>query len=572
MPTPGSLLLLAAAVFTPTHARAAATVELWAAGDGDKIRKTDVEHPLKAKNAVWTGGRVLLTGGRNEVLGFQVLVGAPRHPVTIQNVEVTFEHPALRDAVEILSQHYLKVVTPTPDEAHGGWFWYAAAAPNLTGWIPDALVPLGAKPGKGKPPIAVPAGELQGFWADVAIPRDLKPGRYPGRVWITTPVKDESATIDLVVVDATLPDADLVKTMVYLSDPERRYVRKGPQLRDAFRKMAHRHRFATVEGIGFDEIESYKPYLTGEAFTPAKGYTGPGEGKGHPVFGISFYGAEKLVGDPEGWPTLDRWAEWFKANAPGTLPFIYLTDEPAKARWPWVKKAGDHFHRNPGPGGKLPVLVTMKPQPEVEGAVDIVATVADHVDLDALPAWTAKGRRWWFYNGMRPMSGAITTDAPAVDLRVQPWICWLNGVDLWFLWESTHWQHNHQGPRAHRDQNVWVDPITFAGGDVEVNGDGTLFYPGEDRYFPDQDRGIAGPISSIRMKNLRRGQQDLAWVALAIAKGREADARKIGKTLIPRSFSGARAHQPASWPQTGDPWDAARLELIRLVTGPATSR
>jgi hypothetical protein len=334
--------------------------------------------------------------------------------------------------------------------------------------------------------------------------------------------------------------------------------------------MAHRHRFDTVEGIGMDGIEAYTPYLTGEAYTKDNGYEGPGEGRGHQVFGVSFYGAENLIGDPNGWKTLNAWAEWFAKHAPNTLPFIYLTDEPRQDRWDWVRKAGDHLHKNPGPGGKLPVFVTMRPRTEVEGAVDFVATVADNVYLDELPAWTAKGRRWWFYNGMRPMSGAVTIDAPAVDFRVQPWICWLNGVEGWFLWESTHWQHNHQGPRARQDQNVWADSITFKTEDAEVHGDGTLFYPGEDRFFPEQDRGISAPISSIRMKNLRRGQQDLAWVKLAIEAGKEAEARAIGRKLIPKSFSDARAHQPPSWPQTGDPWDEARLALIKLATGAPT--
>ncbi len=37
--------------------------------------------------------------------------------------------------------------------------------------------------------------------------------------------------------------------------------------------------------------------------------------------------------------------------------------------------------------------------------------------------------------------------------------------------------------------------MVFSGGFAEWNGngDGTLFYPGEDKVYPDQDRGYAGP-------------------------------------------------------------------------------
>jgi len=459
------------------------------------------------------------------------------------------------------------VTKPTPDDEHAGWFWYKAAAPGLAGWLPDALVPLTAKAGRGGLPIAIEYGRLQTFWVDIAVPNDpaFPAGVVHGDVIVRTNEGDRHLPLLLEVVDAILPDTDLVKTMVYLSDVERRHGRRDPALRRAYRLMAHRHRFDTAEGIGLPDLPAYAPYLTGEAFTRANGYDGPGQNQGLKVFGIGFYGAVRNETKEVLWKQFDTWAEWFRSHAPNVLAFIYLTDEPRKDRWAWVKEKGGWISGNPGPGGRLPVFVTMSPRPEVEGAVDIYATVADAVNLERVKEERAKGRRWWFYNGMRPMSGAVTLDAPAVDLRVQPWICWLYGIECWFLWESTHWQHNHQGPRAGKDQNVWADPITFAGGDAEVNGDGTLFYPGEDAIFKDQDRGIKGPIASIRMKNLRRGQQDIALVALAIANGHETQARAIGRRLIPRAFSDAKADQPASWPLDGEAWERAHRDLLDLI-------
>jgi type IV secretory pathway TrbD component len=191
--------------------------------------------------------------------------------------------------------------------------------------------------------------------------------------------------------------------------------------------------------------------------------------------------------------------------------------------------------------------------------------VADQVRPKEMAERRRKGQRWWFYNGMRPMSGAVPLDAQAVDFRVQPWICRLYGVELWFYWEGTHWRHNHQGPRANLDQNVFEDPITFTTGpDMEVNGDGTLFYPGEDAIFPEEDRGIQGPISSIRMKNLRRGQQDVAYIALATRAGREKEALAIARALIPRAFDLAKPDEEVSWPLDGSAWDRARRALAKL--------
>ena len=539
---------------------------IWAVNDGEKIKQDALDHPAQRGNSVWDGTLIRLFGARNETVAFQVIVPAPDRAVTVQAVTLTFPSSAL--GVEILSEHYIPIGKPTNDDEHGGWFWYKAAAPkDCTGLIPDALVPLTAKAGRGGLPLAIARGRQQGFWVDVAIPRSgLGAGNVKGALAVRTDAGAIEIPVVVEVLDATLPDEDAVKTMVYMSDIERRHGRKDEMLKRAYRFMAHRHRFDTAESLGFDEYPAFKPYLTGEAFTSAQGYVGPGEGLGLKVFGVGFYGAVGKETKQELWKKFDREAAWFVANAPKTLPFIYLTDEPGKDMMAWCRERGDWIHANPGPGGRLPVFVTTKPRPELEGAIDIYATVADNVYLDQLPRERAKGRRWWFYNGMRPMSGAITTDAPAVDVRVQPWICWKEGVELWFYWESTHWQHNHQGPRAHQDQNVWRDPLTFVGGDAEVNGDGTLFYPGEDVKFPDQDRGIPGPISSIRMKNLRRGQQDVAYLELAKAAGHEAEARAIVAKLIPRAFSAAKPGQPVSWPESGAPWDAARRDLAGLIT------
>jgi len=538
---------------------------VWAVNDGEKVNRDALVHPAKKGNSAWDGKTVTLFGARNETVAFQIMVSADSAPLTVKSVELKFDVPGLE--TEIFTEHYINVVTPTPDDEHAGWFWYKAAAPNVTGWLPDALVPLKAKPGRGGLPLKAAKDNLQGFWVDIAIPRAGVPaGIHSGTLVVKTGSGNRELPVRLEILNAALPDSDTVKTMVYLSDVERRHGRKDPALKHAYRLMAHRHRFDIVESLDYAGLAGYKQYLTGEAFTSGHGYRGPGEGLGLKVFGVGFYGA---VSDKESreelWAKFDKYAGWFRENAPGVLAFIYLTDEPRKDRHPWVVEKAGWIHANPGPGGKLPVLVTTHPQPDLEGAIDIYATVADNVYLDRLAPEKKKGRRWWFYNGMRPMSGAITTDTLAVDPRVQPWICRLYGVDLWFYWESTHWQHNHQGPRARQDQNVWADPVTFAGGDAMVNGDGTLYYPGEDVFFPDQDRGIPGPISSIRMKNLRRGQQDVAYFDLAVAAGREKEARAIAKKLIPRAFSDAKPDRPASWPADGSAWDAARRELAGLL-------
>jgi hypothetical protein len=565
---PAAVLLAGLLAVSPV-AGAPRPFTVWAAGDGTRVRADDTAHPGRHGNSAWDGETVRLFSARNETVAFQLFVEAGEKPLTVRSVSLVWSRTGPRH--EAFSEHYLDLTAPTPDDEHGGWFWYRAAAPAFTpGPVPDALVPLSARPGCGGFPLPVPSGRLQGFWFDVEVPSipPVAPGGVRGKLAVATDRGTVAVPVALEVLDLTLPDDDPVKTMVYMSDVGRRHGHDDPALRHAYRLMAHRHRFDTAEGVGLEELPAFRKYLTGEAFTRANGYDGPGQGRGLAVFGVGFYGA---VSDSETkavlWRKFDDYAKWFSVNAPGVLPFIYLTDEPGPQMFPWVREKSAWIRENPGPGGKLPVFLTKNPRPELEGAVDIWATVADQVDLERLPAELKKGRRWWFYNGMRPMSGAVTIDAPATDFRVQPWICFLNGVELWFCWESTHWRHNHQGPRAGRDQDVWKDPVTFTTGDVNANGDGTLFYPGEDACFPAQDRGVPGPISSIRMKNLRRGQQDIAYLRLALDRGMKTAAMKLAKGLVPRAFRAAKSGEPASWPADGDAFEEVRARLARLARG-----
>ena len=79
------------------------------------------------------------------------------------------------------------------------------------------------------------------------------------------------------------------------------------------------------------------------------------------------------------------------------------------------------------------------------------------------------------------------------------WAAFKHDIDVYFFWHGVHWQHNRQ-KQGERQQNVWANPITFDNRGQPnktdhgyLNGDGVLFYPGEEKVHPEEDRGIAGP-------------------------------------------------------------------------------
>jgi hypothetical protein len=97
------------------------------------------------------------------------------------------------------------------------------------------------------------------------------------------------------------------------------------------------------------------------------------------------------------------------------------------------------------------------------------------------------------------------------------------------------------------------------------NGDGILFYPGHMPFYPEEDRGLNILLPSIRLKNIRRGQQDaeIMWMAEQKA-GREKVLGIINK-VVPKALSEVSMTDAVQWSQRGDDFDQVREELLKLV-------
>jgi len=575
---------------------------VWAVGDGEKVFRNDDRHPDKNGNFIWDGKTIRLTGLYNEVLAFQVIVETEKQGATA--IELSVEAPIERQSlkviggntlkygpsgtIEIFSQHYLQVNDSTPPN----WYYGSLAAQpeKMTGWIPDALIPVNALPGRGGFPLEIPAvsnrdkhfrdrdSQNQGFWIDIHLPRDQKnfpAGIYYGKVqvWEKGKVVKEFP-LEVTLLPYYLPDENRTNVWMYSGDVKLYFPGLSQDIIDRMIKFeAHRHRINMEGGFEvnhspFDPqmMEKYKAYLDGSAFTPANGYHGPGEGKGERIFPIGMYGSE-VMGNAEAGvqKQADLWVDWFRANAPGIIYFWYIIDEPGKSVYPWIQERAEWVKSNPGPGKSLPIFTTTHYQEELAGAIDIFAAY-DGVDLENLPAARKNGGDYWFYNGNRPRIGSTILEGTAVDYRVNSWILYKYGINEWFIWESTHWQHNHQGPKGHLHQNIFVNPLTFIDREMDFgNGDGVLFYPGRMPFYPEQDRGLDQLLPSIRLKNIRRGQQDAVIMGMVEKKhGREKVIGIIQKVL-PKAMSEVKMTDTVQWSQHGSDYDKVRAGLLELL-------
>src|SRR5690606_33487827 len=121
---------------------------------------------------------------------------------------------------------------------------------------------------------------------------------------------------------------------------------------------------------------------------------------------------------------------------------------------------------------------------------------------------------------------------------VNSWFMYKYEIPLHFLWHGTHWQHNRQGPKGHLHQNVFKRSITFINDDMEfANVDGVFFYQAVMPYYPEERRGVNRLLPSIRLKNIRRGQQDAIILKLAENKIGRASVMQLIDKVVPRAMS-----------------------------------
>ncbi len=565
---------------------------VWVVGDGEKVFRDDLNHPSRNENFIWDGKTIRLKGFYNEVLAFQLItesgdngaeiviaVDNPVHKKSGKAIGGNTLKYGPSGTVEIFTEHYLNVREGR--YTHPAWFYgsEASAPAQMTGWIPDALIPADAKTGLGGFPVKVGPSRNQGFWIDVYLPRDREnypEGIYEGSVKVYEKGQlKKQIPLEVSLLPEFLPDENKTNVWLFTSAVNSYYPELSSEQVDEMLKFeGHRHRIDVVGGFSahrstFDTeiMSNYKPWLDGTGFTTANGYWGPGQGAGEKTFIVGMYGANVLGNTrSEVEQQSDLWVNWFRENAPDVTYFWYITDEPPKERYPWIKEKAGWIKNNPGPGRNLQVFTTTGYKEELADAIDFWSS-GTGVDLEDLKIARKNGGDFTFYNGYRPRYGSVILEAAAVDFRVNSWILYKYGITHHFIWHGTHWKHNSQGPKGNLHQNVFQNPLSFTnfGQYSYGNGDGIIFYPGRMPYYPEEDRGLNRLIPSIRLKNIRRGQQDAVLLGMAEEKIGKDQVIKLVDEIVPRALSEVERNEPVPWSQHGDDYEKIRDRLIEII-------
>ena len=322
--------------------------------------------------------------------------------------------------IELFTEHYLNMVKRSPPL----WFFSDSAAPSAyyTGWVPDCLIPFSAPPGKGGAPFSIKGNNNQGIWVDILIPRDASSGTYTGNATITVADKVfANIPVLLEVYDFTLPDSTHIHTM-FGYEPRaiahRHGVTEGSpayyDLEAKYFQMAHRHRFDLVTSVSDldDMTKYYKRYYTGEIYSSANGYDGPGENTGNTTFSIGYggdipseYGKSiNTMTRSSWWKGSDAWENWFIQNAPGVERHKYLfPDEPdfkgpdgakGTGSMDTIRMQAKWSHSNPGAGKNIPTLVTNTIKPGLKGYVDFWSISSQEFTMDITPEEVSVKEPW----------------------------------------------------------------------------------------------------------------------------------------------------------------------------------
>jgi hypothetical protein len=588
-----SLIVLSLVLPATALSQSSGIAGIWAIDDCEKITQSDLTHSFisSANNAVWNGSTIQLFGAQNEIIAFQLIINATssgasnvtvRLDSLIGSSYVITNTGGIGDPmnytgkrIELFVESYINVTT----KSAGGHIAPKAISPAYySGQIPDGLVPFEVGQSKGGSPFNIASNVNQGVWVDIYIPKDAPPDLYSGKAIVyENGVVRYNIPVSLKVYGFALSDSTHFHNMFNLNMDDIKvkhgvsiYSAAYNTILDKYYKMCHRHRMDLTAKATHSAFNSYASgYYTGNAYTPSNGYEGPGISVGNGTYGIGVYDQPQSsassgftpVSESGWWAAADTWVSWFNANAPSTVIFKYMNDEPDSTQYALIQQRASWIHSNPGVGRRLKTYCTVKIDPRLYGYIDFWCEGGDSYVSSDVAARKSAGDKIAFYNFCRPIIPALPViDVEAADSRVVSWIGWKYKLDQYFLWTVDAVSDGT------RQINEWVDNYLMMGG-YYVWGYANFLYTGQNAVFSSYDKGIPGPIASIRMKNWRRGQQDYEYLWLASQLGLQSKVDSIVNSIVPYAFDGYPNGQnsPPAWQLRGYSYERARKKIAELV-------
>lgn len=522
------------------QAGADAELTVWAVPAEQKVRPDD---RIETSNLVWSGNekKINVAGAGNEHVPFQVVITAPvpdnKGPAAdgffIEASSLTSGDgkSISKEHIKFFLQHYVLLD--------------AKSSPvGATGYWPDALAPI-------REPFSMAAQysvvKNRPLWVDLNIPANTPGGKYTGSITVTQKGKlVDKLQLEVEVYRFSLPDETPLITYINVSKSWLAGFYNKPaeseeisQLTQTYYDFLYKNRMEpwfndmllpeiSVNGktvkVKFDDAK-YDYYMNKLKTKRVLLNAFPGNLKrqvSDEPFSKAFNEkVQAYLSEVEKYFSKNGWKDRLVFNSPIDEPRT-MEDYEDTRRWAHLvhEAAGDVAFlttRTPVPVKEHPEWGTLR------GHVNNFSIHGNHMNdpevKRVIREEQAKGGEmtWYISCDQRYPQPNYFIDAPALDLVMVPWITARYGMDGILYWAVNYWS---QTP------NPWLDASTFhsgflcSGGWV-LNGEGSLFYPGDDTKQYTGQPDIDGPVSSIRFELLREGIED--HVVLSMLKNSGAN-------------------------------------------------
>ncbi len=475
-----------------------------------------------------------LFAARGEYQAFQIAIPAPQSGMQFvdavsSDLSVSPNRRIDAGNITLYREHYVHVDAPSPD-------WHGKNHSLGAGWYPDPLIPF-RNPKTKKPlagnyraaPFRVSASEILTLWVDVFVPRGTPPGEYHASITIVTDAGKMEIPWSLTVWNFDLPLRPTLQSSFAFWN----------QVSQDAKEELLRHRLmpqhiAQSPSASLDrELQSSH----GLSMTDA-GY---------------WSGADNTHCTMKPPPPVKDLLATVAAHDPHLSLFNYTADEIQNCRdlYPMIQSWARNLH-----AAHIKNLVVMAPVQQLlddgtgRSAVDIWVVLPMQFAKDAagLAEARAHGSEIWSYNALvqDSYSPKWLIDYDPIDYRLQAGFLsetmGLTGLLYWRIdrWDGDVWtQVNNQG--------------VFSPGNYP--GDGLLVYPGE-------PAGLPGVVPSMRLKQLREGEQDYEYVELLKKLGRGQWALQQIRSIAP---------DWTNWTRSGDALETIRRQLGAEIDRLSTS-
>ncbi|MCD4822994.1 MAG: DUF4091 domain-containing protein [Phycisphaerae bacterium] len=568
------------------------SLKIWAASD--MVALTDKTPSFSDTSLLALDNKTIsLFAAANETVSFQLIIDAPDSgadgvKIIPSRLEGTPQTSQPISAKQIQPFRML----PIKVNKFPAWYLRLASATPQPARFYDPLVPIDAP--RGGQPYRLAGGRRLAVWIDIKVPRTTQADTYRGKITITSsPFKTQSIPVELKIYPFALPGARPIAAVggfdhnvlfrqfvrrggrpfepVYL-DPKRPEIAEGLKIIRKMMVLAHEHRLdlfdkrirpKIIPGVGgkirldwtgYDAIVA--PYLSGKAFADNIGCSAwpiPVSGN-WPV--PKYYGGIKSKRYAETIEQLIRQSgRHFRAIGAEEQIFAWpvrgAISNSAYRRF--VQMAGLFKKYDPS----IPVLSQLpttpprktrwKPPAGLAEQIDILSPPAQYLDPAEAPRRTSPKNPLlgvWLSPGQPPYLPGLSILASPADVRAIPWFAMKYQCTGLFLPEVLNWSGD-----------IFAKP-----GGAQTR----LFYPGS-------KAGINGVLPSIRLKRLRRGLQDIAYIWILQQRQRKDLARAIVNAMV--RYAGMDAigdhyldPRINGWIQQGETWHDARRMLAIEVT------